>query len=422
MFRARVYIANAFKMKQLLSRLTTNRMVAFLVAVLCSLTVFDCFSLRAQGIYADTREFFVYFPQKDSWIHKDYLSNAATLDSLAMFLASHEGAQVDSVRIEATASPEGDAGFNMWLAGRRAEKMEAYLLNLCPELSGRISSHTIITPWPAKDDDLVYLRYAKFQLVFKSAEVMREPEPVVVPDLVVPYEEDDGEIIIEYVPVPENEEIPVAEIPEYAAPVAPEVPEVQSVPEPDAPAAGNMWLAVKSNLLYDSLTMLNVELEVPVGRRMSVMVEDVFPWWNIGNKYCLQHWEMGAEARFWFTPWASRSEEKLRGFFAGVYGMSALFDFQWDTSLDYQGEYWSAGVVGGWCKPIGRKKNMNLELSLGLGYAHVPYQHYLPTDIYDKLIRDKSGTGHLDYIFGPTKAKVSLVIPICSRKKEVNHE
>lgn len=399
-------------MKQLLNFVTKKGVVALAVAVLCSLTVLDCFSLRAQEYSVDTREFCVYFPQKDSGIHHDYMTNPASLDSLARFFALHKGENVESVRIEATASPEGDKKFNLWLAGRRAQKMEAYLINLCPQLAGRITSETIIAPWPRNEKDLVNLRYAKFQLTCRVEEVKKQPEPVDIPELVIPEIDEDSEIVIDNNPATDNEEIRVADIPEYVAPVTPVVP---------AEPSRNMLFAIKSNLLYDALTMLNVEIEVPIGRRMSVMVEDVFPWWNIGYKYCLQHWEMGAEARFWFTPWESRSAEKLRGFFAGVYGMSALYDFQWDTLVNYQGEYWSAGVVGGWCKPIGRKKQMNLELSLGLGYAYSPYQHYLPTDIYDKLIRDKSGAGHLDYLFGPTKAKVSLVIPICS-KKEVRHE
>ncbi len=384
-----------------------------MVAVLCSLTVLDCFSLRAQESCADTREFCVYFPQGDSSIRPSYMSNTATLDSLKSVISRFSENLEGRVNIVAAASPEGDRKYNFWLAGRRAEKMETYLVNLCPQLAGRISSETIIAPWPKDEQDLVNLRYAKFVLVYNLPVATEEPEAPKAPELEIPEIAADDEIVIENAPATDNDEIRIADIPEYAAPVEPAVP---------AEPSRNMLFAAKTNLLFDAITALNVEFEVPIGRRFSVMVEDVFPWWEIGNKYCLQHWEMGVEARFWFTPWETRSEEKLRGFFAGIYGMSALFDLQWDTLLNFQGEYWSTGFTGGWCTPIGRKKRMNLELSLGLGYAHVPYQHYLPTDSYDKLIRDKSRAGNLEYIFGPTKAKVSLVIPICSKKKEVRHE
>ena len=190
-----------------------------------------------------------------------------------------------------------------------------------------------------------------------------------------------------------------------------------------------MIAAVKTNLLYDAVTALNVEVEVPIGRHFSVMVEDVFPWWETGNKYCFQMWEMGLEGRYWFKGWDPNGREKLRGWFAGVYGMSAKYDFQWDRDVNLQGEYWSAGISGGYAMPIGRKKRVNLEFSLAVGPMHTVFRHYQPTQTYDKLIRDPYNAG-IDYktgqwYFGPTKAKVSLVVPICvptKAKKEVRYE
>ena len=189
-----------------------------------------------------------------------------------------------------------------------------------------------------------------------------------------------------------------------------------------------MIAAVKTNLLYDAVTALNVEVEVPLGRHFSVMVEDVFPWWETGNKYCFQMWEMGLEGRYWFKGWDRISTQKLRGFFAGVYAMSSKYDFQWDRDVNLQGEYWSAGISGGYAMAIGRRKRVNLEFSLAVGPMHTVFRHYQPTQSYDKLIRDPYNAG-IDYktgqwYFGPTKAKVSLVVPICVRtgKKEVRHD
>ena len=71
--------------------------------------------------------------------------------------------------------------------------------------------------------------------------------------------------------------------------------------------------------------------------------------------------------------------------------------------------------------PIGRKKNINLEFSVSAGYLQTDYRHYLPTDDYAKLIRDPYNVGTVSY-FGPTKAKVSLIIPLNFGKKEVSHD
>lgn len=189
----------------------------------------------------------------------------------------------------------------------------------------------------------------------------------------------------------------------------------------DTSVTRNTAFTVKTNLLYDAVTALNVEVEIPIGSRFSLLAEDVFPWWHIGNKYALQMVELGAETRFWFTPWEKKSTRKMRGWFVGAYGMSAKYDFQLDTSVDYQGEYWSAGLSGGYVMPIGKKKNMTLEFSIALGFLQTDYRHYLPTDDYLKLIRDPYNVGTVSY-FGPTKAKVSLVIPINFGKKEVNND
>lgn len=184
----------------------------------------------------------------------------------------------------------------------------------------------------------------------------------------------------------------------------------------------NFILAVKTNLLYDVVSAFSVEVEVPIYDRYSMMVEDIFPWWETGFKFCQQIWEMGPELRFWLQPWNPKGDDKLRGFFAGVYGMTAKYDIQFNTNIDYQGELWSAGLTFGYSKRIqwlfGKPSNTRLEFSISAGYLQTDFRHYLPTDYYDRLIRDKYNTGVVSYI-GPTKAKISFVVPfyINTRRK-----
>ena len=52
-----------------------------------------------------------------------------------------------------------------------------------------------------------------------------------------------------------------------------------------------------------------------------------------------------------------------------------------------------------------------MEFSISGGYAQIPYQHYIPTEDWQILIKDRNNAGTLHY-WGPTKAEVSLVIPI----------
>ena len=203
---------------------------------------------------------------------------------------------------------------------------------------------------------------------------------------------------------------------DMSVPVLEEQPWIWS-PQPEPEPEKAFCFALKSNLLYDVLSVLNLEVEVPIGKKWSVTAENVFPWWHSGNKYALQMWGMGVEGRYWFKRTDAR--DVLSGWFGGVYGMSAMYDFQWDRDVNYQGEYWSAGLTGGYAMPLG--KRLNLEFSASVGYLSTAYRHYVPAADYSELLRDPSEQGRLGY-WGPTKLKVSLVLPITIFRKEVRHE
>lgn len=369
----------------------------FLV-VLAAIFVFSLAS-RAQG---STYDFRIYFPVDDSRFNPEYLENIRTLARIDSIVAVHGTELIDSVKVVAYSSPEGNQKHNLELAEARANSMRRYLESAYPDLLGRISTDFGVSPWPEKRtrSELVRLRFAAFRLSFPYA------IHIPVPDL-------DFEI---------DESFYVLDLPEEEAAVSYDAVQAVNLPAYVYEREKVMIAAVKTNVLYDLVTAYNVEIEVPIADRFSVLVEDVFPWWETSFKYCLQMWEMGAEARYWFRSWNPKGTDKLLGFFAGIYGMSSKYDLQWISDVDYQGEYWSAGVTGGWTTALGREKWANLELSLGLGYLQTDYRSYLPTDAYDKLIRNPYITGRASY-FGPTKLKVSIVVPIrVNRKKEVRYE
>ena len=335
-------------------------------------------------------DFKVFFPVDVARFSPDYLENPVTLAKLDSVIAVHGTDLIDSLVVIAQSSPEGPYAHNVDLANGRAASMRDYLTSHFPGLEGKIRVRAGVAPWPASraKADLVRLRYAAFRLVFPFDITI--PVPSISEDLTVD-ENLYGLDLNDEVLLPE-ESLDV-EIPTYDE------------------SYKQTIFALKTNLLFDLATALNVELEIPIGRRMSIMWEDVFPWWETGNKYCFQNWQMGPELRYWFTPWDVHGTDKLRGFFIGAYGMSAKGDLQNDRKFDYQYEYWSAGLTGGWSARLGRRNWGRLEFSLGLGYANVDYRHYLPMDDYSKLIRDPYDVGTASF-WGPTKAKVSLVIPV----------
>lgn len=163
--------------------------------------------------------------------------------------------------------------------------------------------------------------------------------------------------------------------------------------------------ALKTNLLYDLATVVNYSLEVPIGNRVSLLVQHYIPWWRTkDNKYCLELQSLGAEARFWFNP---HEEKRLSGHFLGAYGFSGTTDLQYDRELDIQAKFWSAGLTYGYSFIL--NNSLRLELSISGGYLRAPIVNYIPSDDYSILFRDLDKPEQIFNWWGPTKIEVSFV-------------
>ena len=363
----------------------------------------------------------VFYATSEDFIRPSYMGNDASMKEIIRIL---KAGNVKSMVLEGSASPEGPAKGNERLANDRVENLKNYILGMFPEMEGKITmiSRKNSPEDATNEEDFASMRYARIL----SMEVEEEEAPAqeaqdAQENTEVPGVSDQSQ------PTGNTEATEVETVDNNANQT---IAETTEVPDTTAQKAQkekrplNTVVALKTNLLFDAVTALNFEVEVPIGKRFSVMVEDVFPWWETGNKYCFQVWEMGVEGRFWFKPWKSIGTEKLRGLFVGPYVMSGKYDFQFDRSINYQGEFWSVGLTAGYSLPLGKKKWGNLEFSLSLGYLQSPYRHYLPTDDYAKLIHDPALDGTFyDIFLYPTKAKISLVVPLnFPTRKEVSHD
>lgn len=194
-----------------------------------------------------------------------------------------------------------------------------------------------------------------------------------------------------------------------------EVPVYQEVVEVIEPAwRWKPLLALKTNLLFDALTALNVEVEVPIKQNWSIAGEWMFPWWlrdkdNPNKKPWRLELLCGTlEGRYWF---GNRQERRvLTGWFAGLYTGAGLYDIQWKAK-GYQGEFFvAAGVSAGYAHQISKRfPNLSMEYSLGIGFFRSHYRHYeafFGSDTKWHPIR--LNNGRYTWI-GPTRLKVSLV-------------
>lgn len=168
--------------------------------------------------------------------------------------------------------------------------------------------------------------------------------------------------------------------------------------------------AVKTNLLFDLASILNVEVEFPIGKRWSIAGEWIFPWWTIDNgkanssRHRLQLLSANVDLKYWF---GNRDKhKKLDGWFIGAYGGSGKYDFEY-AKKGVQGEFCIfAGISGGYAHRI--SKNFYMEYSLGVGYLRTDYRNYTAKWGYDNRWHPIFKEGGKYTWIGPTKAKISL--------------
>lgn len=381
-------------------------------------------------------QYHIYFRFDKINLDSTYLDNATQFERISHFVKNSP--QIDSITIYAWASPEGVYEHNVWLSRRRAEAAKRYILSQLPEGSDFSATDIHILPmeenWVGLREELEanYHRHdRKKVLQILKANIPNDTKKWRLKQLDRGYTY--NYIIRKHMPrlrlaawvtmwgapVPEPAVTSVVQSGIAQQPDIVEQP-AEFVPEPIVSpltwSSERTILALKTNALYDLGTAVNFAVEAPIGDRFSVLYNHICPWWlSESNKYCFQFLSIGGEGRYWIKPESRPASEnrvvrdRLVGHFVGLYGMSGKFDFQWETKGCYQGEFWSAGLTYGYSMPIA--KRLNLEFSLSVGYANIPYRHYVPANDWQDLIRDKFNAGTLHYV-GPTKAEISLVIPL----------
>ena len=345
----------------------------------------------------------------------------AEIDSLI----SEGSITADSISIVSAASPDGGNAFNVWLSKKRGLSTMDLLEERYPDIDPEI---IYIDPmgedWstfrkvvyedrniPARDE-LIALMESDLTNDEKE-KVLRKMNPT------FRYILKHHIYLMRASAVTFNVSVPMVLMPPIAGPQAlAEGPEGnilyrQVQPLPQAPVEKKMILAARTNLLVPAL---NVGVEVPAGYSWSVGADYYFPWWLArSNRYCAEMLGWFVDTKYWFGK--DRCEEdKLTGHALGAYAGFGYYDYQWEKSGN-QGEYIDIGVDYTYAIPLA-KDRLRMEFNIGLGWIHTVARHYTPTDDYTDLIKDP-GIKHRKYnFFGPTRASVSLVVPIRVKVKQ----
>ena len=178
-----------------------------------------------------------------------------------------------------------------------------------------------------------------------------------------------------------------------------------------------LLFALRSNLLVPAL---NLGVEVPIGNHWSVGADYYYPWvWpKRDNKNCFEFLGWGIEGRYWFG--RNRTIfNRLQGHSIGLYGYAGYYDFERNYH-GHQGEFVNVGLDYTYAMAVGKRKQLHFEFSLGVGYIYSEARQYTVIEANGPLISDKV-TKKVGY-FGPTKANISLVVPIFQKVKPIKKD
>ena len=401
-----------------------RRFFVLVAVIFCAV----CAYAQSASDSSTVHKFRILYPVNETTLHEDYLGNTAALRSIREHFK--KSPRIDSIMIYSYASPEGPFKQNQRLAKERGEHARNYLLKHIHAEREFPDSLIIVKPIAENWEGLYemverYYPYEDKQEVIdiltmdgisqdKRKQLLKHHnhgiswgfiKAKILPNLRY------ATWVAEWIHVPTIMEH-VPSVPGIIAGVetTPQADILKPVVEEKNQMVGaeKTILALKTNLLYDLLTLVNFSIEFPLYKdKLSILYYHQCPWWTWGkgnNEFCTRFLSIGGEARWWF-----KTKDRFQGHFLGAYAESGKYDFEYQRKICYQGEFYSAGLSYGYAMPVGR--HLNLEFSISAGYASIPYRGYSPSGDYEILWRDPDKVGRLHY-FGPTKAQVSLVIPI----------
>ncbi len=174
---------------------------------------------------------------------------------------------------------------------------------------------------------------------------------------------------------------------------------------------------VKTNLLYDATTTMNLGVEFRTGPKNSLEIPINWnPWSFNGGVTKIKHILVQPEFRWW-------PNGTFNGNFFGIHAHGAYYNVGGlphgpftQYMKDHRFEGWLAGAGLSWGYRWNFNRFWGLEVTLGIGYAYLDYGKY-PCGKCGVLIENET-----KHYFGPTRAGITLIFGLGSKKKAVPEE
>lgn len=366
----------------------------------------------------------VYYRTASARLELPYMDNARHLSALGDSIRALEAdpaAVLRRIRIQSSASPEGNSKFNKELARKRGEELRDYLKG---NLSLPDSIFTLQSLGEGWDELAEKLARTDVPWRDKALAIIRDtPEWVVREGKVVDGRKRQlmnlsggrawqymmenlfdslrsGALVVcevermeQVKPEPEPTSAEVRQATDMTADNTEETPstepestatlynkEDETVPQ-DNTEVGNggkpFFMAVKTNLLYDAALVPNVGLEFYLGKGWSVCGDWMHAWWSKDAKH--RYWRVYGgelEVRKYFGRKAA--EKPLQGHHLGVYAQGLTFDFETGGKGYLSNFSYGFGLEYGYSLPVA--KRLNIDFGLCIGYGGGKYKVYEPED------------------------------------------
>ena len=380
----------------------------------------------------------VHFRWDDSRLDLGYMGNAKTFERLSHVIDSIGLLKIDSIIVVSQSSPEGPYERNMRLSQRRAATMRRAIEQRHPELKELLRVHPDGESW-------LQLREYVARDTILSQEAIDEVLNIIDSDVDVAIKKKRMDklscyryLYKTYYPRIRNSvfciiyydlHVTVAQIGDliYDAVAPSPVPAtIDSLQYPVHMVSRVKYepvLNVRTNLLYDLGTVLNVGIEYyPRNARWSVVGHYTFPWWS-NDKYhhYLQILDWDLEARYYLS--RNRNHD---GWYVAPYVHWNLYDISVNAELGWQGEGRGCGLSLGHAFRLGDSQRWKIECFLRFGVYQTLFDPYHASDPFNgKYYYDWDWApeffvprNHRLLWMGPTGAGVTLSYDLFKRKQK----
>lgn len=372
----------------------------------------------------------IFFKINRSDIDSTFKDNGKTLWQMRQDISTTlqlDGAAPDSLLILSTASPDGSYKFNKWLADRRAKSTEKLLLNMFPEFRNAfIRVEYLEEDWAGLRQ--VLLAHEDFPQREKMLAILDDDSSVDNKEKALrACEQGWNHLVDNYIHVLRNSSITLSVVgrhDEYTMtePIPP-MEAITYIPQFKAPESSIPVVFTPQKMIWKKMVMqartnvlipgMNVGVEFPIKNNWSVGIDYYYPWFvSKENKWCVETLNWFIDGKYWFTgeKYKWTPTEKLMGHAVGVYAGMGYYDGQ-KIDRGAQGEFVDVGVDYTFGLPVANGK-LRMEFNIGLGWILTYYRTYSPSTDFSDLIKDPGIKQRSTSFFGPTRASISLCVPI----------